>query len=201
MEKIIITIGRQFGAGGREIGKELSKRLGIAYYDKELLYKAAQLSGLSEKYLEQEDEKTTKSFLYSLVMGTRTLTGQPSLEELTWYAERDAITSIADEGNCILVGRCADYVLRERKNVLKLFFMSDEEQRIKRVSKRDVISKEQAASKIQRMDRARGAYYHMYTGYEWGHSSHYDLCISTSKIEKEKIIKMIVELVENRKTI
>lgn len=197
MKKVIITIGRQFGAGGREIGKELAAKLNIPYYDKEILRKAAKISGLSEAYLENEDEKVTKSFLYSLVMGTRTLTGQPSLEELTREAEREAVLSVADEGSCIIVGRCADYILSGCEGLLRIFIMAEEKQRVERVSKRDNLDIREADLKIKKMDKRRAAYYNMYTDHNWGNAGNYDLCINMSRIEKEKVIEMIVMNLNN----
>ena len=115
MKQTIITIGRQFGAGGREMGKRLAETLGIPYYDKELLAEAAKISGLSSDYLERRDKCSTSSLLYSFVMGTRTLTGQPSLEELAWKAQRDAVEAVARQGGCVIVGRCADVILRDNR--------------------------------------------------------------------------------------
>lgn len=192
MKKPIITIGRQFGAGGRELGKELAKRLDIPYFDKELIHKAAELSGLSEEYLENKDERATTSFLYSLVMGTRTLTGQPSLEEMTWKAEQDAILSAAKEGGCVIVGRCADYILRDRKELFRVFIMADEARRMEHVSKRDGISLDEAASKMKKMDKRRAAYYNMYAEHSWGTAGNYDLCINMSKVGTEKAIEMVL---------
>lgn len=194
----IITIGRQFGAGGRALGKRLSKELGLPYYDKELLSEAAKLSGLSEIYLEQEDERATNSLLYSLVMGTRTLTGQPTLEELAWDANRRAVESVADRGGCIIVGRCADYVLRERTNLLRLFILDDLDQRIRHVSERDHITPEQAEQKIRKMEKMRAAYYNSHTDSRWGAAESYDLCLNVSRIGRERVVRIILDQVRDR---
>lgn len=195
----VITIGRQFGAGGRELGKRLAKELQIPYYDKELLSEAAKLSGLSELYLDQEDERVTNSLLYSLVMGTRTLTGQPSLEELVWDAQRKAILSVADKGGCIIVGRCADYVLRDRPNLLRLFVMDDMEQRIRHVSQRDGITPAQAEQKIRKMEKMRAAYYNSRTDSRWGYAENYDLCLNISRIGKDQVLTIILDQVQNKR--
>lgn len=195
----VITIGRQFGAGGRELGKRLAKELKIPYYDKELLSEAAKLSGLSELYLDQEDERVTNSLLYSLVMGTRTLTGQPSLEELVWDAQRKAILSVAEKGSCIIVGRCADYVLRGRVGLLRLFVMDDMEQRICHVSQRDGITPEQAKQKIRKMEKMRAAYYNSRTDSRWGAAENYDLCLNISRIGKDRVLAIILDQVQNKR--
>lgn len=197
--KKIITIGRQFGAGGRELGKRLSQELQIPYYDKELLSEAAKLSGLSEMYLDQEDERVTNSLLYSLVMGTRTLTGQPTLEELVWDAHRKAILSVADKGSCIIVGRCADYVLRERTDLLRLFIMDDMDQRIRHVSQRDQISPAQAEQKIRKMEKMRAAYYNSHSDKKWGAAESYDLCLNLSHVGKEWALAIILDQIRDQK--
>lgn len=196
MKKAVITIGRQFGAGGRSIGKKLAEMLEIGYYDNEILHKAAQDSGLSEKYLQQKDETHTSSFLYSLVMGTRNLTGQPSLEELTWQAERNAVISAAKE-NCVIVGRCADYILKEQSGLLRVFIMADDEKRMERIAERDKISQEEAMLRMKKMDKRRAAYYNMYTENQWGHAGNYDLCINTAVIKQEKAVEMILMMIDN----
>ena len=163
MNQTIITIGRQFGSGGREIGKRLAKKLDIPYYDKELLAKAAKDSGLCTDYLEERDERSTNSLLYSFVMGTRNLTGQPSLEELVWKAQRDAVESAARQGGCVIVGRCADVILKAYPNLLRVFLLADEDQRIAHVSQRDGITPQEAAAKIRWVERSRAAHYHSVT--------------------------------------
>ena len=138
--KKIITIGRQFGSGGREVGQKVAQALHIAYYDKELLMVAAKKSGLSSQFMNTYDEKPTRSFLYSLVMGQRGLFpdgGEVTVEQLAANAQRDAILSVAGEGGCVIVGRCADYVLRDEPELLRVFLTADRDDRIRRVCRRD----------------------------------------------------------------
>ena len=121
MENIYITIGRQYGSGGREIGRKVAQALGIDYYDKEILAVAAKESGLSHQFLQNYDEKPTNSFLYSLVMGQQNMLNSvhgSTVEQLASKAQRDAVLSVAEKGSCVIVGRCADYILRDRKDVL-----------------------------------------------------------------------------------
>ena len=190
MSKLIITIGRQFGAGGRELGKRLADKLNISYYDKEIIDSAAALSGLSKEYIEGNDEVVTNSFLYSLVMGTRTLTGQKTVEEIKMDAQRDAILKIAEKGNCVIIGRAADYILRE-ENPFRVFVSANKESRIERICKRDGLSREDAEKKMRKMDKIRSAYYNEYTDAVWGRADHYDLCINLSRISVEQAVEMI----------
>lgn len=189
---MILTIGRQFGAGGREIGKAISEKLGIAYYDKELLTEEAKISGLCKEYLEKWEEKNTGSLLYSFVMGTRKISGQPSLEEIVRKAQCEAVESVADMGDCVIIGRCADYILRQRKDILRIFLSADEVVRINRISRREKISLEEAASKMKKMDKVKAAYYSMQTGQQWGNSINYDLCLYVSSFSQEYVLDTIL---------
>ena len=138
MDKRIITIGRQFGSGGREIGQKLARALDIAYYDKELLLVAAKESGLSTHFLESQDEKRMSSLLFSLVMGQPNMVlssfGGTTVEMLASQAQRDAVLRVAEEGSCVIVGRAADYILEGRPGLVKVFITADESCRIARVA-------------------------------------------------------------------
>lgn len=191
MSKAIITIGRQFGAGGRELGKKLADQLNISYYDKEIIDSIAAISGLSKEYLTGTDEVVTNSILYSIVMGTRTLTGQKTVDEIKMDAQRDALKTIAEKGSCVIIGRAADYILRE-ENPFRVFISADKEDRITHICKRDDLSEEEAAKKIQKMDKLRAAYYNEYADPAWGRADNYDLCINLSKISVDQAVKMIM---------
>ncbi|MDD2375780.1 MAG: cytidylate kinase-like family protein [Anaerostipes sp.] len=190
MSKTIITIGRQFGAGGRELGKKLANKLNITYYDKEVIDSVAVLSGLSKEYIAENDEVVTNSFLYSIVMGTRTLTGQKTVEEIKMDAQREAILEIAEKGSCVIIGRAADYILKDEKP-LRIFISSDEATRVERVCKRDGLSREEAEKKIRKMDKLRAAYYNEYADAAWGRADNYDLCINLSRFSIDQAIEMI----------
>lgn len=141
--KKIITIGRQFGSGGREVGQKVAQALHIAYYDKELLMVAAKTSGLSRQFMNTYDEKPTRSFLYSLVMGQRGLfpdSAETTVEQLAANAQRDAILAVAGEGSCVIVGRCADHVLRNEQGLLRVFLTADHGDRIQRICRRDSVT-------------------------------------------------------------
>ena len=167
MEKTntIITIGREFGSGGHEIGTRLSELLEIPLYDKEMLDRASKESGICQELLKAHDEKPTSSFLYSLVMDTYSLgytSGSYSdmpINHKIFLAQFDAIKKIADEGPCILIGRCADYALEEYSNVLSVFIHADVAKRVKRISRMYDMTEAKAKEIILKIDKKRGSYY------------------------------------------
>ncbi len=155
--KYVITIGRQYGSGGREVGKKLAEKLNIKYYDKELLAIAAKKSGLNESFIQSNDEKATNSLLYSIVMGYTNLNKHNneslSIEELAYKAQREGILSAAEKGSCVIVGRCADYILRDSENVFSVFISAADEFRINRVAVRENIDKDKAIIKNKKLTR------------------------------------------------
>lgn len=198
----IITIGRQFGSGGRVIGKAIAKHFNIPYYDKDLLTVAAKESGLCEELFESHDEKPTNSFLYSLVMDTYSLgystsafTDMP-INYKVFLAQFDAIKSLADKGPCVIVGRCADYALADRDDVLNLFIHSDIDERAKIIAQRYDLSEEKAKDKIIKMDKKRSSYYNYYANKKWGDAKGYDFCINSLALGIEGTIDLIVNLIE-----
>lgn len=200
--KTIITIGRQYGSGGREIGKLLSEKLGIGYYDKELLRKAAQDSGLCEKVLESFDERP-KSLLYSLAMDTYMFSlpgvgATDSLEQQVYLATFESIRRVASEGSCIIIGRCADYALSEFDNVLHIFISAPLEKRIERVSKRKDLPPEKAKLLIHRTDKRRSAYYEYYSAQRWGQINTYDCCIDSSLLGIEGTVDLLIKLITTK---
>lgn len=183
MDNIYVTIGRQFGSGGREIGHKVAQALDIPYYDKEILAVAARESGLSEEFLKSYDEKPTNSFLYSLVVGQQSvLSGGrgATVEQLAAKAQRDAVLSVADKGSCVIVGRCADYILRDKPGLCRIFIMADQASRIARIIERDGVSEKEAEEKLRKMDKTRASYYSFHTDRVWGAAESYDLCVSSS---------------------
>ena len=202
-DKIIITIGRQFGSGGREIGKRIAEKLDIPYYDKELITVAAKESGLCEQILETHDEKPTSSFLYSLVMDTYSLgyggTGfmDVPVGQKVFLAQFDAIKKIANAGSCVIVGRCADYALEDFENVFNVFIHANKEDRIQRVMKRDQVSKESDAwDMINKSDKRRANYYNYYANKKWGEAKTYDLCLNSSLYNVDDAAECIIDMAE-----
>ena len=169
--KTIITIGRQFGSGGKEIGIRVAKELGIPFYDKELLQEAAKKSGLCQKIFENFDERP-KSLLYAIAMDAYPLgfsgTAGESLEQQVHLAIFKTIRNIAAEGPCVIIGRCADYALAEDPNLLSLFISAPLEDRIARVAKRQKVTPEEAKSLIQKTDKRRASYCEYYASKKWG---------------------------------
>ncbi|MBR2186677.1 MAG: cytidylate kinase-like family protein [Lachnospiraceae bacterium] len=200
----VITIGRTFGSGGHEIGRRLAESFGIECYDKELLSRAAKESGLCEEVLKNHDERPTSSFLYNLVMDTYSF-GYNSLSYLdmpvshrVFLAQFDTIKNIAADGPCVIVGRCADYALMDRENVLNIFIYARKEACIKRVMERfpDIKTKEEAAQMIYKKDKQRKSYYDYYSSKKWGHVSSYDLAIDSSVLGTEGTVSLIRGFVE-----
>lgn len=198
----IITISRQMGSGGREIGQKLAAELGIPFYDKELLARAAKQSGISQSAFEETDEKTTNSLLYSLSMGnyimpnvhtdySRFLTG-----DLLYIEQANAIRQIADEGPCVIVGRCADYVLREYSALVSVFIHADLDIRIKRIMKRESLTDDKAKNYVIKSDKKRANYYEFYSGKDWAAAESYRLCIDVGKLGTDKTIELIMKYSE-----
>ncbi len=195
----VITIGRQLGSGGREIGQVIAKKLGISFYDKELLAEAAKKSGLAKELFENHDEKPTNSFLYSLVMDTYSLGYSSStfsdmpLNHKIFLAQFDTIKNIADRDSCVIVGRCADYALADYSNVLSVFIHADLEYRIRRICKRHSLTSAKAKEEIVKTDKRRSSYYNYYTSKKWGEASGYHLCIDSSAVSIEDAADTIID--------
>jgi len=197
----IITIGRQYGSAGREIGYKVAEALDIKLYDKEMLDRVAKESGICQELFETHDEKPTNSFLYSLVMDTYSLgytsgsyTDMP-INHKVFLAQFDAIKKIADEGPCILVGRCADYALEDYDNVISLFIHADMDIRIRRIARIYDLSDAKARDLIVKTDKKRASYYNYYTSKKWGEAAGYDLCLNTSTLGIDGAIHIILEFV------
>ena len=197
----IITIGRQYGSAGREIGYIVAEKLGIKLYDKEMLDRAAKDSGICQELFETHDEKPTNSFLYSLVMDTYSLgysvggyTDMP-INHKVFLAQFDAIKKIAEEGPCILVGRCADYALEEYDNVIRLFIHADMDARIRRIARIYDLTDSKAKELIVKTDKKRASYYNYYSNKKWGAADSYDFCLNSSMLGIEGTAKAIEELV------
>lgn len=177
---IIITIGRQFGCGGKCIAEALGNKLGIPVYDNELITKAAQESGFGAEFFQQSDEKRRFFSLSAIFANSyNTDTENYMSDKGLFKIQCETIQNIADQGSAIIVGRCSDYVLRERKNTLDIFLTSPFEERVKRVAVRQGITIEKAQETVLREDKNREEYYNYYTFGNWGVASNYDLCINS----------------------
>ncbi len=199
----IITIGRQFGSGGHDIGTKLAEDLGIKLYDKEMLDRAAKESGICQELFESNDEKPTNSFLYSLVMDTYSFGSNYAsgyldmpLNHKIFLAQFDAIKGIAAEGPCVLIGRCADYALEDRPDVLRIFIRADLNDRIRRVAKQFDLTDAKAKDMIIKTDKKRAGYYNYYSNKKWGDSESYDFCINSSILGIDGAVDAIKALIE-----
>lgn len=197
----IITIGRQFGSGGREIGAKLSEVLEVPFYDRDLLTRAAKESGFCEEMIQCHDERPTNSFLYNLVMDTYSfgynsaaMVDMP-ISQKVFLAQFDTIRKIATEGACIIVGRCADYALSEYDNCLNIFIHGNEKCRIERIMRKYDLSEQKAKDMIIKKDKQRQSYYNYYSSKKWGRADSYDLTINSSVLGIDGSVKLIRQFI------
>lgn len=204
MERFIITIGRQFGSGGRAIGEKLAEKLNVPFYDKELISLAAKESGINADVFNEVDEKAANSLLYSLSMGLYSFgngfsaMGDLPVNDKLYILQHKIIRKIAEEGSCVIVGRCADYVLRDHDECVNIFFYANMEYRRQEAVKKHGIDENRAEHIISKTDKSRANYYSFYSGQKWGAAENYDLCIDTSKLSEDKIVDLIVEYIRMR---
>ena len=190
MKDLVICIGRQYGSGGRFIGKLLAERLGIPCYDKEIIAESSKKSDMNLQVIENNDE-VPNSMMYSVFQAN----GLP-LNQQVFLAQFDAIREIANKGACVIVGRCADYVLEDRDNVVSIFITAPIEERIKRATEFYKFDSSKALKAIKKVDKKRRDYYNFYTNRKWGEASNYDLTLN-SRIGVEKCVEVIVKYVES----
>ena len=201
----VITLSRQLGSGGHEIGKLLAERLDVPFYDKELLAVAAKQSGLSQTAFEEADEKPTNSFLYSLSVGSHMMAGaytdysQFLSNDQLFLKQAEAIRKIAAEGPCVIVGRCADYVLREHPGLVSVYVHAALDVRVKRIMQLEKLPEDKARSYVIKADKKRANYYNFYTGKDWNRADSYDFCVDAGKLGiqgTERLIEGIVRLTD-----
>ena len=201
---LIITIGRQFGSGGRDVGEKVAEYFNIPFYDKELVELAAQKSNISKEALKEVDEHATNSFLYSLASGNYSMRGinapiyyEMPINDKLFIAQADVIKEVAKRGSCVIVGRCADYVLEnENVDVLSVFVYGSVDYRAKRVM--SALDITQAKAKVLKTDKQRRTYYDYYTSKNWGVMSNYDLCIDAEKFGIEETANMIINAAKKK---
>ncbi|MCR5206425.1 MAG: cytidylate kinase-like family protein [Lachnospiraceae bacterium] len=198
----ILTISRQYSSGGREIGQKLAELWGIPFYDNELITRAAKESGYAPEAFESAESRATSSLLYSIARGMvtsgsmHTTFNHLSLDDQLYMAQADIIRKIAEEGPCVIVGRCADYILRKKENLVNIFVMADMPFRIERAQRIDGMPSEKIEENIRKMDKRRYNYYNFHTGEKWGKAENYSLCINSSRIGIESAVQCIKEYVE-----
>ena len=198
----IITITRQFGSGGHDIGEALAKKLGIPFYDKELISIAAKESGICPEVFEAVDEKATNSLLYSLSVGLYsfgsgfTNTGELPVNDRLYILQHKIIKELAEKENFVVVGRCADYILKDKVNVVKVFIYADLETRINRAIERNDIENDRAKQAVIKADKNRANYYSFYSGKKWGQPQNYDLCINSTDLSTEQAVDLILSYLD-----
>ena len=193
---VVITIAREYGSGGRYIGRLIADQLGIKLYDKEFIIKVAQETGLSEEYIEQNEQK--RDILASLNNGY--YVGLSNADEL-FIKESELIKEIADKESCVIIGRCADFILQDRSNVIKVFVYSDMADKIKRATEIYGFEKEKAKKEIKRIDKLRANHYKYYTEQEWSDHANYDICINSDTLGVEKAADLICQMVKEKEAI
>lgn len=199
----VITIGRQYGSGGRELGQILAKNLGFEFYDEELVTMAAEKNKMHKDILRAVDEKATKSLLYTLVTGSdlrffnTSMQYEMPINDKLFITQSEIIKNLADKSSCVIVGRCADYVLRDSaQKCLHLFIHADLEHRIQRICQKYDLTPEKAKDKINKVQKSRKTYYNYYSNREWGNVANYDLCVNTGTLGLQKAAEVIEEFVK-----
>lgn len=198
----VITISRQYGSGGREIGAKLAEKCGVPFYDNELITRAAKESGFAEAAFENAEKKATNSLLYSIAMGMNSYGNQElgfahlSLDDRIYLAQSDVIRKVAAEGPCVIVGRCADYILKDMENVVNIFIWADIKFRIERAIRIDGLSENKAEDNILKIDKRRANYYNYHASEKWGRAENYHLSIKSSYAGIDHTVDCIKAFIE-----
>ena len=195
MAKRIITISREFGSGGRFIGEEVAKKLGIAYYDKNIISQIAEKSGLSPEYIQENAELSPKKGLFAYAFSGRDITGK-SVEDMVYEAQRNIILELAQKEPCVIIGRNADYILKDRDDVLNVFIHGDMPEKIKRITGLYNVKEKEAVKMMADTDKRRRTNYNFYTDQNWGKASNYTLCLNSSQLGYDRCEMIIMECVK-----
>ena len=195
MAKRIITISREFGSGGRFIGEEVAKKLGIAYYDKNIIGQIAEKSGLSPEYIQENAELSPKKGLFAYAFSGRDITGK-SVEDMVYEAQRNIILELAEKEPCVIIGRNADYILKDREDVLNVFIHGDMLEKIKRITGLYNVKEKEAVKMMADTDKRRRTNYNFYTDQNWGKASNYTLCLNSSQLGYDRCEMIIMECVK-----
>ena len=192
MGKRIITISREFGSGGRFIGEETAKKLGIAYYDKNIIIEIAEKSGLSPEYIQENAELSPKKGLFAYAFAGRDITGK-SVEDMVYEAQRKVILELAEKESCVIIGRNADYILKDRDDVLNVFIHGDMPEKIHRIIHLHNVEEQEAVRMMADTDKRRMTNYNFYTEQKWGKASNYTLSLNSSQLGYDRCEKIIME--------
>ncbi len=192
MTKKIITISREFGSGGRFIGEEVAKKLGVAYYDKDIIGKIAEQSGLSPEYVKENAELSPKKGLFAYAFSGRDITGK-SVEDMVYEAQRKTIMEIAEKESCVIIGRNADFILKDRDDVLNVFIHGDMPEKTQRIIDLYNVEEKEAVKMMADTDKRRMTNYNFYTEQKWGKASNYTLCLNSSQLGFDRCERIIME--------
>ncbi len=195
MAKRIITISREFGSGGRFIGEDVAKKLGIAYYDKNIIGQIAEKSGLSPEYIQENAELSPKKGLFAYAFSGRDITGK-SVEDMVYEAQRNIILELTEKEPCVIIGRNADYILKDRDDVLNVFIHGDMPEKIKRITGLYNVKEKEAVKMMADTDKRRRTNYNFYTDQNWGKASNYTLCLNSSQLGYDRCEMIIMECVK-----
>ena len=197
----VVTIARQYGCEGHRVGERVAELLGISFYDKELITMAAEKSGFHPEALKQADEKAAGSFLYTLATGAATLGGMMRhydipINDKLFIVQNDIIKELAEKEQCVIIGRCGDYALRDFDNKITVFIYGDLEDRVKHIAEVEGVSQSVAESMVAKEDKRRASYYNFYTGWKWGVPERYSVCLNSSLLGIDGCAEMIVDLIK-----
>ena len=192
MAKRIITISREFGSGGRFIGEEVAKKLGIAYYDKNIINQIAEESGLSPDYIQESAELSPKKGILAYALAGRDITGK-SVEDMVYEVQRKVILELAEKEPCVIIGRNADFILKDRDDVLNVFIHGNMPEKMKRICQLYNVSEQDAVKMMTDTDKRRMTNYNFYTDQRWGKASNYTLCLNSSQLGYDKCEEIIME--------
>lgn len=201
-ERIIITIARQFGSGGKNIGQKLAKALNIPFYDQELIDEGAKESGINPEMAKELEETPTSSLLYSIASSSFFGNGHFSptvdlpITDRLFLAQSEVIRKFAEEGSCVVVGRCANYVLRDDENAIDVFIHRDFDERVNQVAKLYDLNQKKAEETVKKVDKKRSSYYSYYSDKNWGQADNYDLCLNSGLLGEDNCVDLIVEFVD-----
>ena len=202
MKKKIVTISRQYGSGGRYIGENLAKALGVPCYDEKLIDMVAKESGFAESFVAEKGERMTGSLLFNIASSLSfannvfSTNNGVTLQDEIYFTQNRIIKELAEKGPCVIVGRCADYILRDREDCLNVFIFADEDSKIERAEKYFNITREEAPAVLKKKDKARANHYKYYTDQDWGMASNYDLCLNSGLVGIEGCVKTIQQVLE-----
>ena len=195
MAKRIITISREFGSGGRFIGEEVAKKLGIAYYDKNIINQIAEESGLSPDYIQESAELSPKKGIFAYALAGRDITGK-SVEDMVYEAQRKVILELAEKEPCVIIGRNADFILKDRGDVLNVFIHGNMPEKTERICRLYNVSEKEAVKMMTDTDKRRMTNYNFYTDQKWGKASNYTLSLNSSQLGYDKCEEIIIKCVK-----